>query len=478
MQNEVYYAVFEEKFNEYNVVFLDGNDNVFDIQRVEHFKGAIDPTTYKGHPTKRDTLQDTFTFSHWNTSFDEITGDIIIKSVFTRSDRLYKVTFLVQGNVWEVAYVKYAGDATREAGTPVIKGHSFAGWDKDLYRVTEDTVTNARFNTNIINIYFDTGVTGDDMFPVFGTMKTIRADFGEIITIPEAGFIRKGFVLKGWIIEGDDYPSIAPNGKLEILEETYTLIPYWVPEEYDIDYETDGGIHFNNPTFTADKDFPLLDAEKEDHAFVGWYLTEADGEYEEGFIDVIKAGTIFASIKLVAIYEYTGYIQLKEESMLGLYHAELSVTEPIHEREEYNDDHPVYLLGVFLGQTISNLRENFINNDLIFVDAIGKELKESDVVATGYQVIAKNSNGEIIDRVHIVLKGDTNGDGRITVADTNIIKNHISKKNELIAARIIAADINGDGRITVADTNMIMNHISNKTPLWDKDMTSTLRGGN
>ncbi len=478
MQNEVYYAVFEEKFNEYNVVFLDGNDNVFDIQRVEHFKGAIDPTTYKGHPTKRDTLQDTFTFSHWSTSFDEITGDIIIKSVFTRSDRLYKVTFLVQGNEWEVAYVKYAGDATREAGTPVIKGHSFAGWDKDLYRITEDTVTNARFNTNIINIYFDTGVTGDDMFPVFGTMKTIRADFGEIITIPEAGFIRKGFVLKGWIIEGDDYPSIAPNGKLEILEETYTLIPYWVPEEYDIDYETDGGIHFNNPTFTADKDFPLLDAEKEDHAFVGWYLTETDGEYEEGFIDVIKAGTIFASIKLVAIYEYTGYIQLKEESMLGLYHAELSVTEPIHEREEYNDDHPVYLLGVFLGQTISNLRENFINNDLIFVDAEGKELNESDVVATGYQVIAKNSNGEIIDRIHIVLKGDTNGDGRITVADTNIIKNHISKKNELIAARIIAADINGDGRITVADTNMIMNHISNKTPLWDKDMTSTLRGGN
>ena len=87
-------------------------------------------------------------------------------------------------------------------------------------------------------------------------------------------------------------------------------------------------------------------------------------------------------------------------------------------------------------------------------------------------MIAKNSNGEIIDRIHIVLKGDTNGDGRITVADTNIIKNHISKKNELIAARIIAADINGDGRITVADTNMIMNHISNKTPLWDKDMTA------
>ena len=116
---------------------------------------------------------------------------------------------------------------------------------------------------------------------------------------------------------------------------------------------------------------------------------------------------------LVALYEYDGYIQLKEESTLGLFHAEIDSMVPIYEREAYDDANPIYLTGAFLGQTLGNIRENFINPNIEFVDFDGNPLTDDNIVATGYQIIIRHSDDETIirDRVHIVLKGDTNGDG-------------------------------------------------------------------
>ena len=159
-----------------------------------------------------------------------------------------------------------------------------------------------------------------------------------------------------------------------------------------------------------------------------------------------------------------------------MYHAEIATTIPIEEREDYNDDNPVYLLGVFLGQTLGNLRENFINDNLIFVDSNQNILEDSNVVATGYQIIVLNEDGDVIDRVHIVLKGDTNGDGRLNAQDTAIAANYINKSNmNLIAARLLASDVNGDGRINAQDTAAIASHLNKSKLIYDGSTTSTMR---
>src|SRR5690554_2237491 len=284
-----------------------------------------------------------------------------------------------------------------------------------------------------------------------------------------------------------DEETMRLKDKFEVeLLENIVLIATWLAEEYYIDYELNGGYSINPDRFTVEDEIILQSAYKDNHKFVGWYKVDttpkqkmlfinATSSMEGEFVEVIQRGTI-GDITLIAIFEYNGFIQLKDESMLGLYHAEIATTIPILEREVYDDDNPVYLLGVFLGQTIGNLRENFINEALIFVDSQQNILDDNQVVATGYQILVVDDDDQVIDRVHIVLKGDTNGDGRINAQDTAAVTNYINKSNmNLIAARLIAADINSDGRINAQDTAAVTNHINRSKPIYDETITSTMR---
>ena len=51
----------------------------------------------------------------------------------------------------------------------------------------------------------------------------------------------------------------------------------------------------------------------------------------------------------------------------------------------------------------------------------------------------------------IIVTGDTNGDGNITISDMLAIKAHVLGKTELSGAYAVAADTNGDGAITITD---------------------------
>jgi hypothetical protein len=51
----------------------------------------------------------------------------------------------------------------------------------------------------------------------------------------------------------------------------------------------------------------------------------------------------------------------------------------------------------------------------------------------------------------IIVTGDTNGDGNITITDMIAIKAHVLKKSTLSGAYAIAADTSGDGGVSVTD---------------------------
>ena len=51
----------------------------------------------------------------------------------------------------------------------------------------------------------------------------------------------------------------------------------------------------------------------------------------------------------------------------------------------------------------------------------------------------------------IVVTGDVNGDGRITITDVVKLQNYVASAGSLQEAAMKAADINGDGRITITD---------------------------
>ena len=237
----------------------------------------------------------------------------------------------------------------------------------------------------------------------------------------------------------------------------------------------------NPDSYTIEDRIELQSAYKKDYKFVGWtmeHVTEIVGPMmfrtamirtmstpSEAFVEAIEEGTI-GNIILTARYKYDGYIILKDQSMLGMFYAEITSIIPIVEREEYMDSKPVYLMGVFLGQTLGNLRENFINDNLVFLDSKGNVITDDKVVSTGHQiVIYDETDGSVRDRVIIVLKGDTNGDGSIDIMDLNTITMHIKETTPLEAEFLIALDI---------DLNKIVLHIKEVEFIHDKNQTGTM----
>ena len=59
----------------------------------------------------------------------------------------------------------------------------------------------------------------------------------------------------------------------------------------------------------------------------------------------------------------------------------------------------------------------------------------------------------------MIIKGDINGDGRITYLDAIILSLSYLKVVNLTGDAFIAADINGDGNITISDSALIVRHL-------------------
>ena len=85
-------------------------------------------------------------------------------------------------------------------------------------------------------------------------------------------------------------------------------------------------------------------------------------------------------------------------------------------------------------------------------------------VAREYEVTVEGSN--VTQDVKIHLKGDINGDGKVTTKDWNAIYKHISKTELLTGYELACAEVTGDGKVTTKDWNALYKHINKTEPLW------------
>ena len=59
----------------------------------------------------------------------------------------------------------------------------------------------------------------------------------------------------------------------------------------------------------------------------------------------------------------------------------------------------------------------------------------------------------------MIIKGDINGDGRITHLDALLLKWHQLEGIKLTGDAFIAADVNGDGKLSTVDAVRINKHL-------------------
>lgn len=111
------------------------------------------------------------------------------------------------------------------------------------------------------------------------------------------------------------------------------------------------------------------------------------------------------------------------------------------------------LFGVEQGAFVIDIIRQFKNTNVSILSSDEQEVYNFDNVATGYYVCLKNSSGDIVDIVRIVILGDINSDGFVDSFDLSELCSIVNFETELEENSVFekAADLNGDGFIDAFD---------------------------
>ncbi len=116
--------------------------------------------------------------------------------------------------------------------------------------------------------------------------------------------------------------------------------------------------------------------------------------------------------------------------------------------------------GVSTGLDVAKLKEKFVveNATVKITDKDNKD--KTGKVGTGDKVKIIDTNGKTVYEYTVVIYGDVNGDGEISIKDALLVRKHILDMSKLAGVYAIAGDVNkaNDG-ITIKDALLVRKHI-------------------
>ena len=92
------------------------------------------------------------------------------------------------------------------------------------------------------------------------------------------------------------------------------------------------------------------------------------------------------------------------------------------------------------------------------------KVTKNNHVTREYEVTVEGGDAEQDVKIH--LKGDVDGNGKITLKDINAVCDHISKVTLLTGYELSCADVSGDDKVTLKDLNKLIDHFSKVEMLW------------
>ena len=154
----------------------------------------------------------------------------------------------------------------------------------------------------------------------------------------------------------------------------------------------------------------------------------------------------------------SGYIE--KGMTLKVYSKDMGMEETYTITDEYINvdelevDENGYVSKYELGTTYQDIQDNITTSGSVkFIDDSEKELSLSDIIRTGSKIIINTGTEE--KEYTLVVYGDVNGDGEISIFDINeaIKYKDPNKKNDCYKE---AADVVKDGKIDIFDYNEII----------------------
>lgn len=111
-------------------------------------------------------------------------------------------------------------------------------------------------------------------------------------------------------------------------------------------------------------------------------------------------------------------------------------------------------------KTVADIKNELDNDNSkleIWTSDETAKLEDGDPVGTG-MIVKLIINDIENDRKKIVIKGDANGDGKVSLQDNTLVLNHYLMNSTLTDVYYVAGDANDDGKISLQDTTTILNH--------------------
>lgn len=175
---------------------------------------SVGGQTITATPAAVETLY-TYAFDSWSSIPASVTGNATVTANFTRSDRLYEVTFNMQGHGTAPAKqdIKYNGKVTEPADPAAPAGYTFEGWYKEpacenAWNFSTDVVT---ANTTIYAKWHASTftVTWNANGGSCATATTTKNPDEAIGTLPVAS--RDGYEFVGWYTEASAGSQITES---------------------------------------------------------------------------------------------------------------------------------------------------------------------------------------------------------------------------------------------------------------------------
>lgn len=223
--------------NYYTVKYVNDDGTVLQETQVAYGNNAYyqQQTT----PTKKPTAQFTYTFAGWDNKVTLVTDDVTYTATYDYTINKYKITFANEdGSVLQTSELEYGKMPVYEKETPtkastVQETFTFAGWDKEISKVTGETVYTATYTAKAI--------TKDDVNYKHFTVTFETNGGSEVVAqlVAEGGVafkpeepMRERYTFGGWYI---DAALTKPFSFATVITSDITLYAKWIKGSQDVD---------------------------------------------------------------------------------------------------------------------------------------------------------------------------------------------------------------------------------------------------
>ncbi len=268
-----YVAQFSSELRSYTVIWKNYDGTILETDPNVNY--GTTPEFNGETPTKPSTVYKVYTFNCWDPEIDVVTGDITYTAQFKEEDRIYYVTWIVDG-VEDKREVQY-GETPSYGSDPVKPDtaqyeYEFVGWTPNVVAITEDAVYTAVFKETVKS-YTITFKNGDVV------LQSSSFEYGSIPQYSGAtpNSDNKAFV--GW---SPSVVSVKGEATYQAVFKTIASPETYAPIERE-NYDTTSG------TFTVDVKNEYSDV-KTEAVINGVNENGTIKQTDEGYVVVAEAG--------------------------------------------------------------------------------------------------------------------------------------------------------------------------------------------